>query len=63
MLASFFASTALSRVLGKVGMAIVVRVLGLVLCAMAVQFVLAGVNESTRNVIRPAVAQPYTTHR
>jgi multiple antibiotic resistance protein len=38
----------------------VVRVLGLVLCAMAVQFVLAGVNESTRNVIRPTVAQPYT---
>ena len=62
MIASFFMSGPLSRVLGKVGMAIVVRVLGLVLCAMAVQFVLAGVNESTRNVIRPAVAQPYVTH-
>ena len=50
----------LSRLLGKVGLAIVVRVLGLVLCAMAVQFVLAGVDESTHGVIRPAVAQPYT---
>ena len=60
MVASFFLSGALSRLLGKVGMAIVVRVLGLVVCAMAVQFVLAGANESTRGLIRPAVAQPYT---
>jgi multiple antibiotic resistance protein len=60
MVASFFMSGPLSRLLGKVGMAIVVRVLGLVLCAMAVQFVLAGVDESTRSVIRPTVAQPYT---
>ena len=59
MLASFFASSVLSRALGKVGMAIVVRVLGLVLCAMAVQFILAGANEATRGLIRPAVAQPY----
>jgi multiple antibiotic resistance protein len=59
MVASFFMSGPLSRLLGKVGMAIVVRVLGLVLCAMAVQFVLAGANESTRGLIRPAVAQPY----
>ena len=59
MVASFFMSGPLSRLLGKVGMAIVVRVLGLVLCAMAVQFVLAGVNESTHDVIRAAVAQPY----
>jgi multiple antibiotic resistance protein len=60
MVASFFLSGPLSRLLGKIGMAIVVRVLGLLLCAMAVQFVLAGVNESTHSVIRPAVAQPYT---
>jgi multiple antibiotic resistance protein len=62
MLIAFFLSTPLSHALGKVGMAIVVRVLGLVLCAMAVQFILAGVNESTHNVIRPAVAQPYADH-
>jgi multiple antibiotic resistance protein len=60
MVASFFMSGPLSRLLGKVGMAIVVRVLGLVLCAMAVQFVIAGANESTRGLIRPAVAEPYT---
>jgi multiple antibiotic resistance protein len=59
MVASFFMSGPLSRLLGKVGMAIVVRVLGLVLCAMAVQFVIAGVNDSTHNVIRSTVAQPY----
>jgi multiple antibiotic resistance protein len=62
MVASFFLSGPLSRLLGKVGMAIVVRVLGLVLCAMAVQFVIAGVNDSTHNVIRSTVAQPYA-HR
>lgn len=62
MLASFFMSGPISRLLGKVGMAIVVRVLGLVLCAMAVQFVLAGANESTRGLILPGVAQPYSHH-
>jgi multiple antibiotic resistance protein len=59
MLISFFLSAPLSHALGKVGMAIVVRVLGLVLCAMAVQFILAGANESTRGLIRQTVAQPY----
>jgi multiple antibiotic resistance protein len=59
MLISFFLSSPLSHALGKVGMAIVVRVLGLVLCAMAVQFILAGANESTRGLIRQTVAQPY----
>jgi multiple antibiotic resistance protein len=62
MLVSFLLSGPLSRLLGKVGLAIVVRVLGLVLCAMAVQFILAGVNESTRGLIRATVAQPYADH-
>ena len=62
MLISFFLSAPLSRALGKVGMAIVVRVLGLVLCAMAVQFILAGANEATRGLIRSTVAQPYAEH-
>jgi multiple antibiotic resistance protein len=62
MLLSFLMSTMLSRALGRIGMAIVVRVLGLVLCAMAVQFILAGANESTRNLIQPTVAQPYGQH-
>jgi len=32
-------------VLGRIGMTIIVRVLGLILCALAVQFVIAGVEE------------------
>jgi multiple antibiotic resistance protein len=62
MLASFFLTTPISKLLGKVGMAIVVRVLGLVLCAMAVQFILAGLNEATHGVIRSRVALPYAQH-
>lgn len=62
MVVSFFLSAPLSKLLGKVGMAIVIRVLGLVLCALAVQFILAGANESTRGLIRPTVAQPYAEH-
>jgi multiple antibiotic resistance protein len=62
MLLSFMLTSLLSRALGKVGMAIVVRVLGLVLCAMAVQFILEGANESTRGLIRSTVAEPYADH-
>ena len=62
LLLTFWLAGPISRRLGRIGTAIVVRVLGLVLCAMAVQFVIAGVNDSTHNVIRPAVAQPYTHH-
>jgi multiple antibiotic resistance protein len=36
-----------------------VRVLGLILCAMAVQFLLAGVADSTHGLIRPEAAAPY----
>lgn len=62
MLASFFLTTVIARVLGKVGMAIVVRVLGLVLCAMAVQFIIVGLNDATHGVIRSRVATPYAQH-
>jgi multiple antibiotic resistance protein len=34
-------------------------VLGLILCAMAVQFVLVGVSDATHGVITHSVAQPY----
>ena len=34
-------------------------VLGLILCALAVQFILAGFAESTSGFIRPGVANPY----
>lgn len=41
----FWATPLISRVLGRIGMAIIVRILGLILCAMAVQFIIGGVGE------------------
>jgi multiple antibiotic resistance protein len=49
----------LTRLLGKIGMTVVVRVLGLILCAMAVQFLLQGLADSTVGLIRPSAAAPY----
>jgi multiple antibiotic resistance protein len=57
----FWATPIISRLLGRIGMTIVVRVLGLILCAMAVQFVIAGVGDATRGLIRPAVGAPYAS--
>ena len=56
---SFWASPLISRMMGKIGLTIVVRVLGLILCAMAVQFVLAGVADSTHGVILKKASAPY----
>jgi multiple antibiotic resistance protein len=56
---SFLATPVLTRLLGKIGMTIVVRVLGLILCAMAVQFLLAGLADSTVGLIRHSAAVPY----
>ncbi len=58
-LLSFLATPLLSRLLGRIGMTIIVRVLGLILCAMAVQFLLAGIADSTTGLIRPEAATPY----
>jgi len=55
----FAATPVLTRLLGKIGMTIVVRVLGLILCAMAVQFILAGLADSTVGLIRHSAAVPY----
>jgi multiple antibiotic resistance protein len=59
ILVSFWMTGWISRVLGRIGMVIVVRVLGLILCAMAVQFILAGLADSTIGFVRPGVATPY----
>jgi multiple antibiotic resistance protein len=56
---SFLATPVITRLLGKIGMTVVVRVLGLILCAMAVQFLLAGLADSTIGLIRPSAASPY----
>ena len=61
VVAAFWMTSLISRVLGKIGMVIVVRVLGLILCAMAVQFVLTGLAASTVNLVRKDTAAPYQT--
>ena len=58
-LLSFLATPLLTRLLGRIGMTIVVRVLGLILCAMAVQFLLAGIADSTIGIVRRSAAVPY----
>jgi multiple antibiotic resistance protein len=58
-LLSFLATPLISKLLGKIGLSIIVRVLGLILCAMAVQFLLAGIADSTHGLIRPEAAAPY----
>ena len=44
-------------------MTIVVRVLCLILCALAVQFILIGIADPTRGVIRTETAAPYAADR
>lgn len=59
IMVAFMLTGPISRVLGKIGMSIVVRVLGLILCALAVQFIISGLGETTYGVIRSAIASPY----
>lgn len=56
---AFMATPIISRILGRIGLTIVVRVLGLILCALAVQFLFAGLSEATAGFIRPDAANPY----
>src|SRR5690606_33826955 len=48
----------ISRLIGEVGMAIVVRVLGLILCALAIQFILAGLGEAIPGMFAGSVTSP-----
>ena len=59
ILVAFWATSWITRALGRIGMVIVIRVLGLILCAMAVQFILAGFADSTIGLVRRGVAMPY----
>lgn len=59
VLVAFALSGAISKALGKIGMTIVVRVLGLVLCAMAVQFIIVGLADATGGIIKASAAHPY----
>jgi len=58
---SFLLTGVISRILGKTGMVIVVRVLGLVLCAMAVQFIIVGLSGATVGFIRGSAVHPWQT--
>ena len=58
-LLSFLATPVISKMFGKIGLSIIVRVLGLILCAMAVQFLLSGIADSTNGLIRQDAAAPY----
>jgi len=60
---AFWFTSQISRILGRIGMVIVVRVLGLLLTALAVQFILAGWAASTTGSVRHEVAQPYQAQR
>jgi multiple antibiotic resistance protein len=59
ILIAFWLTPLISRALGKIGMTIVVRVLGLILCALAVQFIIGGIADSTRGIIRHSAVAPY----
>lgn len=56
---AFLATPIISKLLGKIGLSIIVRVLGLILCAMAVQFMLLGFADATHGFIRHDAAVPY----
>jgi multiple antibiotic resistance protein len=58
ILASFWFAGLITRLLGRVGMIIVIRVLGLILCALAVQFMIIGVSEATVGLLLPSAAAP-----
>jgi multiple antibiotic resistance protein len=59
ILACFWFTGLITRLLGEIGMVIVVRVLGLILCAMAVQFILAGLADSTVGLMGASASTPY----
>jgi multiple antibiotic resistance protein len=59
ILASFWFAGLINRLLGRVGTIIVIRVLGLILCALAVQFIIIGVADSTVGLLKPSAAMPY----
>lgn len=58
-LLTFLLTPLISRLFGQVGMTIVVRVAGLILCALAVQFIITGLSDATRGLIKRDAAAPY----
>jgi len=62
---TFLAANTISKVLGQVGMVIVIRVMGLLLCALSVQIIITSLGEITKGFINPSAAHPYhsTKHK
>jgi multiple antibiotic resistance protein len=61
---SFMFAEPISKMFGRIGMVVVIRVLGLVLCALAVQIIISSLGEITHNLILPSAAHPYSlNHR
>lgn len=58
VIVAFWFTGAISKVVGRIGMVIVVRVLGLILCAMAVQFMLTGFADATTGLMRRQAPKP-----
>lgn len=57
----FWLTPVISKLLGRIGLTIIVRVLGLILCAMAVQFVIVGISDVARGgIIKKDVLAPYS---
>jgi multiple antibiotic resistance protein len=54
LVATFWAAPVISKVLGRIGM---------ILCALAVQFVLIGVGDATRGLIRADAKAPYAADK
>ena len=54
----FAASGPINRLLGEIGMSIIVRVLGLILVALGVQFILAGMGEALPGMFAASVVSP-----
>jgi len=59
ILLCLFLTGPIGRLLGKIGVALVVRVLGLILCALAIQFIIIGLGEATTGFINAEAANPY----
>ena len=60
----FWLTPVISRLLGRIGLTIIVRVLGLILCAMAVQFIIVGVSDVARGgIIKSDVLTPYAAEK
>ena len=61
ILVTLLLSNSISKIFGRVGMVVVIRVLGLILCALSVQIIISSVSAITHNLILPAAAHPYPT--